>query len=267
MKKSVLQKEWNSVLQREKKLLLERQKESKNFLEAKLDGLIPEKLQKTLNQAVLKGFEAVFEKGSGWIEKTYNKDNYKKDYQIKEYAMRVRKDKKSLKSFGKTASQASTRNLFITGIEGAGLGVLGVGIPDIPIFLSVIFRSIYEISLSFGYTYDTDRERLFVLKILRAALEKTSDFCTTDEWINAFIETEEETEIITKEDLKEQMKEAAEVLSKELLYMKFVQGLPLIGAVGGVADVLYLNKITKYATLKYKKRFLHDQMKEFDAFS
>ena len=45
-------------------------------------------------------------------------------------------------------------------------------------------------------------------------------------------------------------------MSKELLYMKFLQGIPVVGAVGGAYDVVYLKQITEYANLKYERRFL-----------
>ena len=38
--------------------------------------------------------------------------------------------------------------------------------------------------------------------------------------------------------------------------MKILQGIPIVGAIGGAYDVVYLKKITEYANLKYKKRFL-----------
>ena len=44
--------------------------------------------------------------------------------------------------------------------------------------------------------------------------------------------------------------------TKELLYMKFLQGTPIVGAIGGFYDVLYMKNITDYANIKYKRRFL-----------
>ena len=38
--------------------------------------------------------------------------------------------------------------------------------------------------------------------------------------------------------------------------MKFLQGIPVVGAVGGAYDVVYLKQITEYANLKYERRFL-----------
>ena len=38
--------------------------------------------------------------------------------------------------------------------------------------------------------------------------------------------------------------------------MKFLQGIPVVGAVGGLYDAVYMKRINEYANLKYKKRFL-----------
>ena len=41
-----------------------------------------------------------------------------------------------------------------------------------------------------------------------------------------------------------------------MLCIKFLQGLPLVGVVGGPANVMYCKKISDYARLKYQKRYL-----------
>ena len=38
--------------------------------------------------------------------------------------------------------------------------------------------------------------------------------------------------------------------------MKFLQGIPVVGAVGGAYDIAYMKQISEYARMKYKKRFL-----------
>ena len=38
--------------------------------------------------------------------------------------------------------------------------------------------------------------------------------------------------------------------------MKFIQGLPLVGVIGGAGDAICLKRVTDYASLKYQKRFL-----------
>ena len=57
-----------------------------------------------------------------------------------------------------------------------------------------------------------------------------------------------------------EIEKAAGILSKELLYMKFLQGIPVVGAIGGVYDAVYMTKINEYAGLKYKRRYLKGRM-------
>jgi len=52
------------------------------------------------------------------------------------------------------------------------------------------------------------------------------------------------------------MKETSDLLSNTLLTAKFIQGLPLVGVIGGVINPVMINKIGKYARIKYKKRYL-----------
>ena len=64
--------------------------------------------------------------------------------------------------------------------------------------------------------------------------------------------------------LDEIMEETAGILSRELLYMKFLQGIPIVGVVGGAFDLKYMKEITAYAELKYRKRCsgpLYDMVK------
>ena len=49
-------------------------------------------------------------------------------------------------------------------------------------------------------------------------------------------------------------------MSGELLYMKFLQGIPIVGAVGGAYDFVYMKQINEYAKIKYHKRFLAEKI-------
>ena len=60
-------------------------------------------------------------------------------------------------------------------------------------------------------------------------------------------------------DIKKQVKDTSSMLSGELLYMKFLQGIPVVGAAGGIYDTVYLQRIMKYVKIKYQKRFLLDK--------
>ena len=56
------------------------------------------------------------------------------------------------------------------------------------------------------------------------------------------------------------MKAAAAALSEEMIYTKFVQGFFIVGLVGGIFDPVYVNRISDYAVLKYRRRFLEGKL-------
>lgn len=63
--------------------------------------------------------------------------------------------------------------------------------------------------------------------------------------------------------LDEIIEETAGILSRELLYMKFLQGIPVVGVVGGAFDLKYMKDITAYTELKYRKRY-YKSFAEYD---
>ena len=233
---------------------------------------VPATLQKTLETAFTKAFVTVFEKGSGLIEKTYRKQRHERLF--REHERDIHKEGfngKSLRRFERQAKRTAAKNLTITTVEGIGFGIVGLGIPDIPIFVSVMLKSIYEIALSYGFSYSTDKEKLFILKLIDAALESGETLRKKDTDMNKLIRryfeeeetAEEETDpFVVELQIKRQIDSSAEALSHELLYGKFLQGSTFIGVIGGTADFTCLKRITDYAALKYKRRFLLRQLPE-----
>lgn len=253
------EKEWTALEKKEARYLMRRREEkTSSALQQKLEEKIPEKLEETLNTAFIKAFDLVFEKGTGLIEKTYNKDQQKTDYQVREYAAGLKESRKTVKAFGRQSQGTRMKNLMISGVEGVGLGLLGIGLPDIPLFTAVILKSVYEIALSYGYEYESEKEQWFILKMIETALKKGEELGRNNSLLNAWIDQNGTGE--TVKGRKEQSKETAAALAEALLYMKFLQGIPVVGAAGGAADTVYLKKITDYAELKYKRRFLRKKI-------
>lgn len=234
-----------------------------SFVEKK----VPSTLQNTLEVAFNKAFVTVFDKGAALIEKTYNKK--KQITLFKSNARKLRREEfnaRNVKKFENQAKRTVYKNLTITTIEGIGLGIIGLGIPDIPIFVSVLLKSIYEISISYGFSYTSDREKLFILRLIDASLKNGDVLREKDDKINDLIEhyyiedvmmeREETDEAAMKRRLKKQIDITAAALAHELLYGKFIQGTTFVGVVGGITDFTCLKRITDYAALKYKRRFL-----------
>lgn len=252
-RKTPFEAEWEKLQKKEQKFLKDREEQKDSMLNQKLEEKVPPKLQETLDKAFAKAFGMIFEKGTDVIEKTYKKEELQKTYKINEYANEVRQNKKSLKAFGKKAEASGRVNMLVSGVAGIGMGLAGVGIPDIPIFTGMILKSIYEIALNYGFEYESEEERRFLLLIIQGAVSRGKEMLSIDKCIDDYISN---ARVPESYDEQKQIENTASELSKELLYIKFLQGIPLIGAVGGAYDVVYLKQITEYANLKYKKRFL-----------
>lgn len=222
----------------------------KEFLESK----IPPKVYSNLEAAFCKGFSIVFEQGKVVIEKGFRKANIQADHKIRDYAVQVKGGRRELKQMRKSASRSDFLNLVATTVEGIGLGALGIGLPDIVLFLGTLLKGIYETALNYGFDYDSPQERLLILKMMAASLS------SGEEWEQRNREVEDmlmyEPAEITETMFQEQMKETASVFAMDMLLLKFIQGLTIVGIIGGAANPVYYNKVMKYIQLKYQKRYL-----------
>lgn len=250
--KSALEKEWTKLEKDEYAFLDKNMHKEDSKLNQFLEAKVPAGLQKTLDDAFAKAFQLIFEKGADIIEKSYKKDEIEKDYTINAYAATVKENRKNLKAFSKKASGAGRTNLLLSGVSGIGMGVLGIGIPDIVVFTSLMLRSVYETSLHYGFQYDSDEEKKFILLIIQGAVCHDTNLLKINNELNEFMLNGNFSMDL---NMDECIQKAAAALSKELLYMKFLQGIPVVGAVGGAYDVIYMKQINQFAELKYRRRF------------
>ncbi len=253
-----LEKKESRMLNKKPNQLIE--KNVNPFVE-RLEGKIPAGLRTTLDKAFEKAFKLVFEKGTSVIEKTYSKDRLSFEHEVNDFAIKNDKRRFSSGKYLKNMDRLSIRSRFIgksvAFVEGAGLGLLGIGIPDIPLFISVMLKGIYEIATGYGFGYDSAQEKIYILKLIQAALtgenlkrEKNID---VEAWA-AKIENGS-----WSGSLEDEIEKTAKLLSDQMLLAKFIQGLPIIGVAGSIFNLSIYGKIADYASLKYKKRYLQQR--------
>lgn len=250
--KSPLEQEWTKLEKQEQAYLIKNMEKTESKLNQLLAEKVPPNLQGTLDTALTKAFYLIFEKGTGVIEKTYKRDELEKAYQINEFAANIRGNRKSLRAFSKKATGAGVVNLLVSGVSGIGLGLLGIGIPDIVLLIGVLLKSVYEIGLNYGFDYEKEEEKKFILLLIQGALAYGTELKRINEEINFFIVNGHHSREVS---LRQYIDETAGSLSKELLYMKFLQGIPIVGVVGGAYDAIYTKRVVKYAEMKYRRRF------------
>lgn len=272
--KDPLEKEWKAFLKREEKTLKGYGNKKEPFLEKKLKTVVPDGLQEKLNTLFLKAFRVILQNGTGVIEKTYPKKKLMAEFKTREYAQKVYATRKNLKAARKTAGGQTIKNVAGAGAEGAVLGLLGIGLPDIPLFLGVIFRSLYTLALHYGIDYEEGEEQELLLDLLTLSLYRGKDFRDLDAAMNRRLfaaagkdrkkrrggEAADQNGGVQKACSRESVRRASGALSEELLYMKFLQGIPVAGVIGGIYDGIYLKKITDYAAVKLERRYLLSKM-------
>ena len=245
------------IVAAELKYLKKRRTEREPVFRDKLDQAIPAGVKEKLENAFAKGFDLVFQKGNAVIEKTYSKEERAMAHRIS--VLDAGKDPAgALKKLDRNASAAGTHNLILSGVEGIGLGIPGIGIPDIPLFIGMLLKSVYEIAMAYGFPYEGERERIFILRVIRAALCRGERLREENRLVGEMIVGRKEQGVT----LADETRKTADALSERLLYLKFVQGLPIVGVVGGAADIAVMKEVTTYASLIYKKRYLRKMWEE-----
>ena len=256
----VIMRQKKKLKNREEKLLQKKDdsffKEKIKPLKNKVENKIPQKVTEGINKAFEKGFNIIFEKGTSVIEKSYNTGRLKDEADINKYILAKEISSRNLRKIDKGVIKVNMMNHGLTAVEGTALGFLGIGFPDIPIFISVILRTIYEICLNYGFEYDNDKEKAFILNVICAGVSDKNDRKRfSDECDRIAHDIESGVDFDT--DIENMTKETSKRLVDSLLVSKFIQGIPIVGAVGGAANYIVLNNISRMAKLKYKKRFIN----------
>lgn len=218
-----------------------------------LESKIPEKIYAGLESAFCKAFALVFNQGLKIIEKSYNKETIQADYAIRDFAVQRKGKRKELKQMRKAAGQSDFLNLAVTTVEGIGLGALGIGMPDIVLFISTLLKGIYETALNYGFDYESRQEQFLILKMMETAMSSGTNWTSKNKQVEALFEGNGND--VTEEEFHTQIKSTASVFAMDMLLLKFIQGFPVFGILGGAANPVYYRRVMKYVQLKYRKQY------------
>lgn len=256
---SALEKEWKAIGKREQRLAKLALQGKDPAWKGKLEEKVPPKVSQALEAAFCKAFALVFEKGTGIIEKSYDGADLRQAYTRREEDVRQTMDRRSLRRVQGEARTGESRNLLLTTVEGIGLGALGIGLPDIVLFVGMLLKGIYETALRYGFAYDTPEERLWILKAMEASLTKGAGWLERNQAVDQIMAG---SLVPDQETLKQQRDRTARTFAMDMLLLKFVQGLPLVGVLGGAGNPVYYRRVLRYVTLKYRKRYLFQKREE-----
>lgn len=251
----LLEKELAKVQKAEEHLKKISARSSKAAWKEELEQKIPPKARAALNKAFYKAFSMVFEKGTGVIEKTFDKDAMVKDQKINEYAVKIKGGRKEIRRSGKEAAKTDFVNLAVATAEGVGLGIFGIGLFDVVLFVGVLLKGIYQAAVQYGFRYEDPGEKYVILMMMEAAVAKGEEFVRLDEKLERFL-AENRLYNPSQEEFEAQLENTARAFAADMLLLKFIQGIPVAGILGGAANPVYYRKVLRYAGIKYHKRYL-----------
>lgn len=255
----IINKQTQKLLKKESKIINKKQndffkKKSEPIMKA-ISDKVPDKAISAFEIAFEKGFYTVFEKGTVVIEKGYNSQKIKDEFDVNMYALSKGITNNNINKLDKTVNKGALINKVVTTSEGILLGAFGISLPDIPVFIGFILKSVYEIALKYGFNYTDKYEKLYILYIISTALTVGEDKIRfsklTDE-----IGNDIDSGNICNVDMNEAIKETSKIVCAGVMGAKIVQGIFILGAISGIANYKVISDISKTATVKYKKRFL-----------
>lgn len=141
-----------------------------------------------------------------------------KDYKVNLYADEIHGTRKSLRKFKTNANKSGNTNLLLSGVSGIGMGILGIGIPDIPIFTGMILKNIYEIALHYGFDYESETEKYFILQLIEGAVSYGDHFIAIENQLENFIHTPQLSEGYSQ---SEQISEYAKIKYQKRFLLEY----------------------------------------------
>ena len=245
------EKERRKMIGEELAYLKKHHSQQSSALTKKAEEHIPENLGSKLENGFIKGFRLVFDKGIESFEEGIKAKKYEAEHRIA--TLELESDLSSaLSSLQRKANAVSRRGKVLSGIEGVGLGAVGIGLPDIPVFIAHLLRRIYEIAAIYGFSVEGEREKVFILRIIRTAVSHGETLIEENRKVGRMIRRFDREAV----DLEAEIQATSSAMSLSMMTSKFIQGLFLVGVIGGLSNIAVMRDMTDYAEIAYKKRFL-----------
>lgn len=226
-----------------------------------LEEKIPATVRTGLETAFRKAFETMLGPSGTWVvEHTYRKEKLEQRAALWEQPLSPKQARAELKNMERKGRNAQFMGSLAAGSEGALLGALGIGLPDIPVILAQLLRSLYLSASLYGFSCGAPAERQYLLLLLQTALtdgeERRACSRRADD-LGRALDHGWPVDLC----LDQEMERTARCLAHRLLLIKFIQGIPMVGAVGGLSNLSVTGAVARWGRIKYQKRFLEKKVR------
>lgn len=242
--------------EKEKRLMAVRLKDDDTGLNAKVREKAPKKVIEKVRAALIKGFIFIFTKGTPAIEKVGGLKKKRMKAEIDIGALDKGISLGAIERVDEGAAGTASTNKEITSVEGAVMGLFGWGPQDAPVFLSVILKSIYEVAASYGFDYNSNEERRYIIALMNGALSGGFDKIPNSEKCDEIGIMIDLGKGNNEELAEEELQSAAENIADQILVLKVLMMIKIAGAFSAATNYKMVKQVTEYAKVKYRQRFL-----------
>ena len=246
-------KELERIKDRERHFLKKHRQRDTASIDTVLAGKVKPGTKDQLSFTFNDSFKIMLFSGTEGIEFTINKGSREARWEDKLNHAEIFRDSDSIRALSNSSIIDNALNIYGAAATGITMGILGKA--DVAMFVTQLIRNIYQLALDFGYTYDSDEEKYFILLLIQGGISYGEMMWEINSKVNDFIHN---AKIPKGTSVDNQIDITSDALAHELLYMKFIQKIPLIGAIGGAINAYFMKLILEYADIMYKKRMLED---------
>ncbi len=215
---------------------------------------VPDQLEKLLTDTLAGCLTFLMESAHSPLKNPPGSRGARESYQQNLRQLEQELKKGTLRAFDRKAGQRSWLGSGLALAQGAALGALGIGLPDLPVFAGMLLYSVQQTGTEYGFPAESAGEKAFVLLILCCAFSPKGE---REDWMDRCARCGERLGRGEQpEQLPQLIEETARLLAKALLVLKFVQGIPLAGVVAGAANGPLLGRCVRMARYHYKSRML-----------
>ena len=228
---------------------------------SELEKKIPPAVREALESAFFQAFRTLFRpESTRLIEKTVPTERLHMAWKSWQGELQPREERELLRQMERDRRRSRTGETLAAGAEGTMLGLLGIGLPDIPVLLALLLRSLYQSALRCGFSYESPEERVYLLLLLQGALSQGEERRALSGRADRLGRALDHGWPVSV-DLENETGAAAALLARKVVRLKFVRGCRLVGAVGGAGNLSLAGRVSRWGALKYKKRFLEKKVR------
>lgn len=226
---------------------------------------VQDKIPKKATAAIEKAFQAAFENlfmgGLPLIEATFAKEGADLDHLRVNFHLDKDPSQVGFHNLRQVSKKRTKSARRWAKVESVTLGLLGIGLPDIPVYLASILRNLYLLARAYGFTYDREEDKVYLVRLIRLALDKSGDNLTHHQdllQLGRAMDLGQTPEF----DLEKEIRLCAQDLNRALLVSRVMMTLPLVGVLGGAYQPVVFDRIEDMARLHFEYRYLDGKIRE-----